>query len=646
MEPPLPGYSQGMKRRPPLTFEPKSALERLSRKAPRSLAISQTAREILDARYLRRDADGHIGESPEEMVHRVAAHVAQAERQWNGDLNLWAELFTLVMLRQAFLPNSPTLMNATEGGGQLSACFVLPATSPQKDTLQDMLQIHRTGGGTGFDLTPLSPLGRASPMDRLRRFDEATSLAANEDPRRGANMAVLAVNHPAILEFVTAKLKPGQLENFNLSVAVSDSFMDALDKGGNQDLLDPISGKRTATIKARDILTIMALSAWASGDPGVLYLDRIERDNPTPHLGRLSATNPCGELPLLPYEACTLGSINLAKFTQGSDLDWQALADTVWISTRFLDDVIEVNRFPITEIAQRSRATRKIGLGVMGFADMLVALDVSYDSQQAVQWAERIMSFISRQTERASQALADERGPFPEFAASRLAAEGKPPVRNATRLSIAPTGTISIIAGCSAGIEPYFALAMRRKALDGRIFQEIVPTLEPATRRWGLSWKDLAPGVLATGLLSDSRGIPEAFRSLFVTAQEIGWKRHLEIQAAFQRHVDNSVSKTINLPETSSPDVVFDIFLAAHALDCKGVTLFRQGSRPQQILEMGLAPTTKAAVPAPHAGENQAPMKPSNRGVGPTNCPRCQAPALAVGPYACCVNCAWSDVHT
>ena len=608
--------------------------------APERLPLSQAAREILEARYLRRDASGRIAETPEEMLRRAASHAAGAEGRWSRDPTLWEDLFFLTMLNRLFLPNSPTLMNSAIQSGQLSACFVLPTAPDPQRALEDMLRIHRTGGGTGFDLTPLPTEGGPGPLESLRKLDEATSQAASQDPRRGANMAVLAVDHPAIVAFVTAKMEPGRLENFNLSVAVPDSFMEAARRGAAQQIVDPVTGRVLGRRDARGLLALMALAVWASGDPGVLYTDRIESDNPTPHLGRLTATNPCGELPLLPYEACTLGSINLSRFVSGTDLDWWALGEVVWIATRFLDDVIEVNRFPLEEIARTSRATRKIGLGVMGFADLLAELDIPYDSGQAVDWAHRVMQFVAAESLAASRALAEERGPFPEFGASLLAARGGPPVRNATRLSVAPTGTISQIAGCSPGIEPYFALALRRRALDGKIFREIVPTLPRAAKRWHLDWRDLEPEVLTKGTVADAPNLPEAFRRLFKTAHEIPWKRHLEVQAAFQHHVDNSVSKTINLPEEASVRDVFDAFCAAHSLGCKGVTLYRQGTRPAQIFEPGLGGREVGggdpAVRARAKGAGAAP--PHNPA-----CPQCGAAAGRAGPHWYCGQCGWSS---
>ena len=621
-------------------FDPAQARTRLAATAPERLAISRAARQILEARYLRRDASGRIAETPEEMLRRTASHAASAEGQWSGDPALWEDVFFLTMLNRLFLPNSPTLINSAAKSGQLSACFVLPTAPDPQRALEDMLRIHRTGGGTGFDLSPLPHESGLGPLESLRRLDEATSLAASENPRKGANMAVLAVDHPAIVPFVTAKMEPGRLENFNLSVAVSDSFMQAAREGGTQAIVDPVTGRVLGRQGARDLLALMALAVWASGDPGILYTDRIESDNPTPHLGRLTATNPCGELPLLPYEACTLGSINLSRFVTGSDLDWRALGDVIWIATRFLDDIIDVNQFPLEEIAQKSRATRKIGLGVMGFADMLVELDIPYDSDQAVDWAHRVMQFVAAESLAASRALAVERGPFPEFKASLLAARGELPVRNATRLSVAPTGTISQIAGCSAGIEPYFALALRRRALDGKVFQEIVPTLGRAARRWHLDWRDMEEEVLAKGTVAGATNLPEEFRRLFKTAHEIGWRRHLEVQAAFQRHVDNSVSKTINLPEDASVRDVFDAFCTAHALGCKGVTLYRLGTKKYQVLEPGFGNKAMgAAEPASQSrfSSTESP-EPQRR-----TCPRCRAAAGRAGPYSYCAQCGWSS---
>lgn len=559
--------------------------------------LSENALRVLEARYLRCDASGRPIEDFEALCRRVATAVAAAEIAFGGDADRHAEAFAGALLRREFLPNSPTLMNAGTEDGQLSACFVLPVEDSLEhifDAVKHMALIHKTGGGTGFSLSALRAAGdgvgrhrgvASGPVSFLDVFDAATSAVVQGGRRRGANMGVLRVDHPDIRAFVSAKRDPDRVTNFNLSVATTDAFWRAALAGQSFDLVNPRDGMVAESVDAAALLEEIAVAAHASGDPGVLFLDALNRANPTPQLGRLEATNPCGELPLLEYESCNLGSIRLDAFAHAGQLDWARLDATVDLAVRFLDDVIEVNRYPLPEIAARTRATRKIGLGVMGFADLLVEFGVAYDAPEAVQVAERVMSRIRDRATRASALLAKDRGVFPSWEDSRLAACDSR-LRNATLTSIAPTGTLSILAGCASGIEPFFALTFVRRVLDGERLPELNPRFEAALRAADVQSPECLARVRETGSARAVEGVPGALQRLFPIASEIAPAAHLAVQAAFQRHVDNAVSKTINLPGEATPEQVREIYTAAWKLGLKGVTVFREGCRAA-VLERG-----------------------------------------------------------
>jgi len=569
------------------------------------LALSDHARRVLDARYLRRDGEGRIGETPEALFARVARGVAEAELLL-GDARQaarWEEEYYRLLTSLEFLPNSPTLMNAGTPLGQLSACFVLPIGDSVEaifDTLKHMALVQRTGGGTGLAFSRLRPAGdlvastggtASGPVSFLRIFDCATEHIRQGGRRRGACMGTLRVDHPDIMAFVRAKAAPDALANFNLSVGVTDEFMHAAARHRRFDLIHPATGRLVGTLRANEVLDAIADAAWETGDPGLLFLDAIERANPTPRLGRLEATNPCGEIPLLGYEACVLGSINLARMLRpapaGAAVDWDRLGRTAQQAVRFLDDVIEVNRHQVAEIDRMSRSTRKIGIGIMGFAEMLLRLGISYDSDAAVAMAGRVMRCINEQARRASTELALARGVFPAWPGSRAEAAGDR-LRNATTTAIAPTGTIGIIADTSAGIEPLFALAYRRAHVLGeQVLHEVNPWLREHLRQGGLDEERILAEVMVRGRLRDVPGVPEELRRLFVTALDIPAERHLQIQAAFQRHVDNAVSKTVNLPHESTREAVADVFRRAWRLGLKGITVYRYASKPAQVLELG-----------------------------------------------------------
>jgi ribonucleoside-diphosphate reductase alpha chain len=569
--------------------------------------LSDNAEQVLKARYLRRKATGEVVETPDELFGRVARAVSEAELLYGpaSEARQWEERFQQLLISFDFLPNSPTLMNAGTQLGQLAACFVLPLEDSMESifgTLRDMALVQRTGGGTGFSFSRLRPAGDAigstggtssGPISFLRVYDCATAHIKLGGRRRGANMAVLRCDHPDVEEFIRVKRDGLSLRNFNISVGVSDEFMQAVRSNGLLRLRHPTDGRTVAGRPAVAIFSAICDAACETGDPGLLFLDTIERANPTPRVGSIEATNPCGEVPLLPYESCNLGSINLSRFVVGEfegrpAVDWKRLGAVVSASTRFLDDVISVSRPPVDAFGEATRANRKIGLGVMGFAEMCILLGVSYASAGAVSLASDLMRFIAREARRTSELLAGERGVFPNWHRSVFAERG-PHLRNATQTSIAPTGTISIVAGTSSSIEPLFALAYRRKNVLGeRTLTEFNPILLRYLERYRLDSPSLIEAIADTGLLGAEAGVPEGVRELFATALEVDPEQHVRIQAAFQQHVDNAVSKTVNLPQSATPDDVGRVYTLAHKLGCKGVTVFRYGSSDEQVLELGI----------------------------------------------------------
>ena len=530
------------------------------------------------------------------MFRRVAHAVASVEKEFHTSTEAeeTEEQFLSAMTALEFLPNSPTLMNAGTPIGQLSACFVLPVDDSLRGifgTLQAMALIHQSGGGTGFSFSSLRPKGdvvrstlgvASSPVSFMRIFDVATDVIKQGGRRRGANMSILSVHHPDILEFIESKGQEGVLSNFNISVAISDRFMDALARGSDYPLINPRTGQEVRRLPAGEVFDRIALAAWNTGDPGLVFTDEINRYNPTPSLGPIESTNPCGEVPLLPYESCNLGSINLAKLVKDGQLDWEALKNLVWLGVRFLDDVIEASQPPMPEIDAMVHGNRKIGLGVMGFAEALIQMGIPYDSPLAVEAADKVMSFVAREARGASARLAQERGAFPNFAESVYARGGHPPLRNATVCSVALTGTISLIAGCSSGIEPLFAISYVREALEG------------VAEEQGFNTPDLMRSVATLGSVQSLDEIPQDVRRLFVTDFDIAPEWHVRAQAAFQRHTDNAVSKTdnavsktVNLPQQATVEDVRAIFLMAHSEKCKGITVYRYGSKQQQVLHLG-----------------------------------------------------------
>jgi ribonucleoside-diphosphate reductase alpha chain len=536
--------------------------------------LTALAEEVLKKRYLARNYRGEIIETPADVFSRVARVVAEADRLFDARASVrdTADRFESAMTSLSFLPNSPCLMNAGRPLGQLAACFVLPVEDHLESifqSLKDAALIHHTAGGTGFSFSRLRPAGdtifpasgvTGGPVSFIQLFDAATHLIDRNRIRPGANMGVLHVSHPDIEAFVKAKRDRSQLRNFNLSVAMDDAFIDCVKAGRDYPLIHPRTGAQVARVPAADLLSLVAESAWETGDPGILFIDRINRANPTPKMGLLEATNPCGEQPLLPYESCTLGSINLTRIINGQAIDTPKLERLVHLAVHFLDNVVEVNRHPIARTGEWSRMNRKIGLGVMGFADMLILLGVSYQSERALRLAEEIMSRIQQYAEAASAELADRRGNFPAFQQSVFPARGVKRRRNATLTTVAPTGTISILAGVSSSVEPVFAFETRRRIVD-QVYTDVHPIYEQYRQ--------------------DGR---EMDKRIFQTAWDVSPRWHLKVQAAFQKYTDNAVSKTVNLPEAITADEIRALFLDAANMNLKGITVYRDRSHPDQVL--------------------------------------------------------------
>jgi ribonucleoside-diphosphate reductase alpha chain len=571
-----------------------------------TLKLTENALKVLQARYLRRDREGRIVETAGQLFKAVSVTVAYAEQLFGQRHQAvrWEDKYHKLLTSLDFLPNTPTLMNAGKPLGQLSACFVLPVEDSMEgifEAVKQMALVQRTGGGTGFSFSRLRPKGEmvstttgeaSGPVSFMKIFDCATENIKQGGKRRGANMGILRVDHPDILEFVTSKRDGTSLRNFNLSVGATDAFMEACRAEADYELINPGQGRSAGRISARPVFNTIVESAWETGDPGLIFLDTINRSNPTPHVGVIEATNPCGEIPLLPYESCNLGSINLAHMLRREngrwEIDWEKLRRVTREAVRFLDDVIEVSRYPVPEIERMTRGNRKIGLGVMGFAEMLIRLRIPYDSDEAVETAGRMMKVISQEADQTSQELARERDVFPNWKGSVYESRGIR-MRNATRLAIAPTGTIGIIAGTSAGIEPLFALAYKRShVLNEQTLFEMNPIFLEYLKEYDLEARRITEEVLAKGSLKEVARVPDEIKRLFVTALEISPERHLQIQVAFQRYVDNSVSKTINLPYEATVQDIAKIYFRAWELGLKGITIYRYGSKSSQVLELGL----------------------------------------------------------
>lgn len=579
-----------------------------------TLKLSPNALRVLEKRYLRHDDQGRVQETPEELFRRVAENIAASDRIYDpqADTADTAAEFYALMTQLEFLPNSPTLMNAGRDLQQLSACFVLPIEDSMDSiftTIKNAALIHKSGGGTGFSFSRLRPKndqvrttnGCASgPVSFMKVFNSATEAVKQGGTRRGANMAIVRVDHPDILEFISSKDDTRELTNFNISVAITDVFMQAVQAGGEYELVNPRTGQMAQRLKAREVFENIVRHAWKTGEPGVVFIDRINDANPTPAQGEIESTNPCGEQPLLPYEACNLGSVNLGLMLMDKDgtrvIDYARLRRVVRSAVHFLDNVIDASVFPIPQITERVLRNRKIGLGVMGFADLLLELGVPYNSERALQLAEGLMKFINEESKQRSHELALQRGSFPAFSESRFA--GARPLRNATTTTIAPTGTISILAGVSSGIEPLFALSYARTVMDHDRLVEVNPLFEQTALLRGFHSPELMAEIARVGSIRELAAIPEDVRRLFVISHDIEPLWHVHMQAAFQRHTDNSVSKTVNFPRDASVEDVEKVFLEAFRTDCKGVTIYRDGSRENQVLTFAGAGASDEHGPA------------------------------------------------
>lgn len=568
------------------------------------MLLNENAIKVLEKRYLIRDKEGNVLETPEDMFRRVAKTVAAADKDYasEDELAVIEQEFYDMMTQLEFLPNSPTLMNAGRPLGQLSACFVLPIEDSMEgifDSVKNAALIHKSGGGTGFSFNRLRAKGSSvnstggvasGPVSFMKVFNAATEAVKQGGTRRGANMGILRVDHPDILEFISCKQDNADITNFNISVALTESFMEAVEEGLEYDLIDPKNCEKRGSLNAREVFNKMVQMAWKNGEPGIVFIDRINRENVTPELGQIESTNPCGEQPLLPYEACNLGSINLSVMVKegenGLEVDFDKLRETVYKAVHFLDNVIDVNNYPLPEIDKMTRGTRKIGLGVMGWADLLLMLGIPYHSGEAERLAEEVMSFIDFESKQKSEEIAKTKGVFPYYDKSIYAQAGRK-IRNATTTTIAPTGTLSLIAGVSSGIEPLFAISFIKNVMDGTELVEVNPHFKRTAVENGFYSEELMRDIAQKGSLHDLAEVPEEIREVYVTSHDISPEWHVKMQAAFQHHTDNAVSKTVNLRNEATLEDVAEVFQLAYRTGCKGVTIYRDGSRDMQVLNIG-----------------------------------------------------------
>jgi len=584
------------------------------------MELTENAKKILAARYLNKSATGEIIETPEQMLRRVAHYIAQADMAHEATFETDAALkrledeFYAMMDALEFLPNSPTLMNAGNPLAQLAACFVLPVNDDMEsigNAIKNSMLIHKTGGGTGFSFSQLRPAGdmvkstsgvSSGPISFIKAFDAATETVKQGGRRRGANMGVLRVDHPDILAFIACKDKEGYIGNFNISVAITDKFMEAVKANGPFELINPRTKNVAKIIPAREIFDAIVNHAWANGEPGVLFIDAVNRANPLPGLGEIESTNPCGEQPLFGYESCVLGSINLSKFVVET-INWKRLEEVTRLAVHFLDNVIDMNKYPLPEIERMSRANRKIGLGVMGWADTLTLLEIPYDSEDALKLAETVMDFIAEKAQAESIALAKMRGSYPNWEKSTAGLQGQLPRRNATLTTIAPTGTIGAIANASGGIEPHFGLIYTKEnVLGGVTLHESNCLFKPFADKYRLTTDDLAL-IKKEGSLRNITKLPDAVKAMFRTAHDISPEMHIRMQASFQKYVENSISKTINMPEHATREDVAKAYLQAYELGCKGLTVYRNNSRDIQVLNLEHKEKKEAAGAKPQRRE-------------------------------------------
>lgn len=562
--------------------------------------FSDNALVVLKRRYLMRDNNGHPTETPDTMLHRIANAIAASDSSYTSKVNVQktAEKFYQMLRKKDFLPNSPTIMNAGRELGQLSACFVLPVDDSMESifqTLKDTALIHKSGGGTGFSFSRIRPKksivkttsGVASgPVSFMKVYNASTEAVKQGGTRRGANMGILRVDHPDILEFIDCKKNNTELTNFNISVAVTNDFMEKVRKREQYELINPVDRTVSGTLNAADVFKLIARNAWGNGDPGIIFIDKINKMNPTPKLGEIEATNPCGEQPLLPNEACNLGSINLSNFIDSGKIDYDRMNDTIQTAIHFLDNVIDVNKYPLKKIDTMVKKSRKIGLGVMGFADVLIKLNIPYNSEEALHLADELMSTIYKAAREASIKLGESRGTFPAWNDSIYFPDG-PKLRNSTFATIAPTGTISMLADCSSGIEPIFSLVFTKRVMDGTDLLYVNPYFEETCKKTGVYSEQLMKKVAAKGSIQNIDGIPDSIKKVYVTAHDITPEWHVRMQAAFQKWTDSAVSKTCNFPQSATVQNVMDAYWLAYEADCKGITIYRDGSRDEQVLYIG-----------------------------------------------------------
>jgi ribonucleoside-diphosphate reductase alpha chain len=571
----------------------------------KNINLSENAIKVLERRYLKRDEAGGILEKPKEMFARVARNIASAEKSYNKTekeiLKIEKDFFD-IMADLDFLPNSPTLMNAGKELQQLAACFVLPVGDSMADifeSLKDTALIQKSGGGVGYSFSKIRPRNdvvlstkgvSSGPISFMTVFNAATDTIKQGGTRRGANMGILRVDHPDILDFINAKDNNEKLTNFNISVGVTEAFMKAVENDEKYEVVNPRTKEVYDRYNARDVFSRIVEHAWKNGDPGIIFLDRLNKDNPTPHIGQIESTNPCGEQPLLPYEACNLGSINLAHMVKEEDgirqIDYRKLGKIVHTAVRFLDDVIDMSKYPLEKIREMVNGNRKIGLGVMGWADLLVIMGIPYDSEEALELGGKIMSYIQDESKEASKKLAEEKGEFPNFEGSIFDSPEGYKIRNATTTTIAPTGTLSIIADCSSGVEPLFAVSFIKNVMDNDKLLEVNKYFKSIAEEEGFYSKELMERIAEKGHIKDVEEIPAEYRRIFITAHEVSPKWHVRSQAAFQKFVDNAVSKTVNFANSATVQDVEDVYMLSYRLGCKGITIFRDGSRDAQVLEV------------------------------------------------------------
>jgi len=583
----------------------------LKTKVEKKSNISENCLKVLEKRYLIKDTDGKVTETPEGMFRRVSRYIAKADKMYgssNLEIKEIENKFYESISNFEFMPNSPTLMNAGKDLGQLSACFVLPVGDSMEsifDAIKNTAMIHKSGGGTGFSFSRLRPKNSvvkstggvsSGPVSFMKVFNAATQAVKQGGTRRGANMGILRVDHPDILEFIKCKENDKEITNFNISIAVTEDFMNKVIADEEYSLIDPHNKKELKKIRAKEVFDLIVELSWKNGEPGIIFIDRINKDNPTPKLGEIESTNPCGEQPLLPFESCNLGSINLSKVVFENckkEINWQKLKELAHTGVHFLDNVIDMNKFPLQEIEKMTRANRKIGLGVMGWADMLIKLEIPYNSEEAVQLGEKIMKFISDEARIKSQELSKERGAFSTFKESTFAEKGSKELRNATLTTIAPTGTISIISNASSGIEPLFALSYYRNVMDNDKLIEVNALFEEVAKRDGFYSRKLMEEIAKKGSIRDIEDVPEKYKKIFVTSHDIAPLWHIRMQAVFQKYTDNAVSKTVNFPHDAAKDEVREVYMLAFKLGCKGVTIYRDKSREEQVLNINTTDSTK-----------------------------------------------------